>query len=199
MPRFPRLQTSFVLLFVWESACQRKQPAVPLPPPPGAVQTAPAPPSPASVNSPPPPNPPTTTHAEEQTQYQVNKAQTAPAAKKPTHSATTIAPSPTAASASQEPASPAAPPAPPPRLGDILTADEQRQYSAAIDKSLSHAQTSLSSISARHLSKDQQAQAEQVRNFLQQAQATRGSDPAGAKSLAERAEVLARDLAASFR
>ena len=33
---------------------------------------------------------------------------------------------------------------------------------------------------------------------MQQAQSTRESDPGGAKSLAERAEVLARDLAATF-
>jgi hypothetical protein len=83
-------------------------------------------------------------------------------------------------------------------LGDILTPDEQRQYNAAIDQSLSHAQASLNSIGGRQLNKDQQAQLEQIRNFMQQAQSTRGSDPAGAKSLSERAEVLARDLAASF-
>jgi hypothetical protein len=39
---------------------------------------------------------------------------------------------------------------------------------------------------------------EQVRNFMQQAQKLRGSNLAAAKSLAERAEVLARDLAASL-
>ena len=96
---------------------------------------------------------------------------------------------------------PAASPAPAessPKLGDILSADQQKQYSASIDQSLSHAQASLNSIRERQLNKDQQAQLEQIRNFLQQAQATRGSDLAGAKSLAERAEVLARDLAASF-
>jgi hypothetical protein len=83
-------------------------------------------------------------------------------------------------------------------LGDILTADEQKQYVAAIDQSLAHAQTSLNSIGGRQLNKDQQAQAQQIRNFIEQARAARGSDPAGAKSLAERAEVLARDLAASI-
>jgi len=92
-----------------------------------------------------------------------------------------------------------APAAPPPKLGDVLTADEQKQYSASIDQSLAHAQTSLNSIAQRQLNKDQQAEVEQIRNFMQQAQATRSSDPAGAKSLAGRAEVLARDLAASFR
>ncbi len=91
------------------------------------------------------------------------------------------------------------PPRLPPKLGDILTPDEQKQYNAAIDQSLSHAQTSLNSIAGRQLNKDQQAEVEQIRNFMQQAQATRDSDPAGAKSLAERAEVLARDLAATFR
>ena len=94
---------------------------------------------------------------------------------------------------------PPAPAAPAPKLGDVLTSDEQKQYSASIDQSLSQAQNSLNSIAGRSLKKDQQAEVEQIRNFMQQAQATRTSDPAGAKSLAERAEVLARDLAASFR
>jgi hypothetical protein len=48
------------------------------------------------------------------------------------------------------------------------------------------------------LNKDQQTEVEQIRNFMQQAQGIRASDLGGAKSLAERAEVLARDLAASF-
>ncbi len=48
------------------------------------------------------------------------------------------------------------------------------------------------------MTRDQQAQVEQIRNFMQQAQSTSASDAAGAKSLSERAEVLARDLAASF-
>ena len=91
-----------------------------------------------------------------------------------------------------------APAAPPPKLGDVLTPDEQKQYSASIDQSLSHAQASLSAVGPKQLTKDQQAEVEQIRNFIQQAQDPRGSDPAGAKSLAERAEVLARDLAASF-
>jgi hypothetical protein len=56
----------------------------------------------------------------------------------------------------------------------------------------------LNAVGARQLSTDQQAEVEQIRNFIKQAQGTRSSDPPGAKSLAERAEVLARDLAASF-
>jgi replicative DNA helicase len=81
---------------------------------------------------------------------------------------------------------------------DIVTPDQQRQLNAAIDQSLSRAQASLASIANRELSKDQQAMADQIRNLLQQAQTIRKSDLPGAKSLAERAEVLAKDLAASF-
>ena len=41
--------------------------------------------------------------------------------------------------------------------------------------------------------------ADQIRNLMQQAQVSRKSDLQGAKSLAERAEVLAKDLAGSFQ
>jgi hypothetical protein len=96
------------------------------------------------------------------------------------------------------PPPPPAPSTPPPNLGDVLTSDEQKQYNSAIDQSLSRAQVSLSSIAGRQLTKDQQAELEQIRNFMQQARDARASDLAGAKSLSERAEVLARDLAASL-
>jgi len=164
---------------------------VPVPSPPNAIQPATPAPAPAAA-SPQPPGPGTTTQAQEPTPYQVNKApQPAPAAKKP-------APSATAPASSPVPSQPAAS-APAPKLEDILTPDAQKQYNASIDQSLSHAQTSLSSIGGRQLNKDQRAEVEQIRNFMQQAQTARASDPAGAKSLAERAEVLARDLAATFR
>ena len=84
-------------------------------------------------------------------------------------------------------------------LGDIVTPDQQRQLNAAIDQSLSRAQASLASIGNRELNKDQQGLVEQIKNIMQQAQASRSSDLPGAKSLAERAEVLAKDLAGSFR
>jgi hypothetical protein len=121
-----------------------------------------------------------------------------PAARKPARSAAAPATNPAVSAPAPAPAAPSTPAAPAPKLGDILTPDEQKQYSASIDQSLSHAKTSLNSIAGRQLNKDQQAEVEQIRNFMQQAQDTRGSDPGGAKSLAARAEVLARDLAATF-
>jgi hypothetical protein len=93
----------------------------------------------------------------------------------------------------------AVPPAAPPKLGDVLTADEQKQYSASIDQSLAQAQASLNSIRGRPLNQDQQAELEQIRRFMLQAHDSRVSDPAGAKSLAERAKILAGDLAKTFR
>jgi hypothetical protein len=81
----------------------------------------------------------------------------------------------------------------------MLTPQQQRQYNNAIDQSLGRAQASLRSIGSRQLNADQHERVVQVENFIQQAQATRKSNLPGAKSLAERAEVLARDLAASLR
>ena len=164
---------------------------MPVPPTPAAKLPASQGPTPAAGTSE-TSSPGTTLHAQEPTPYQVNKPpQPAPAAKKPARSAAVPASNPA-------PTAPATPPAAPPKLGDIRTPDEQKQYGALIDQSLAHAQTSLNSIAGRQLNKDQQTEVEQIRNFIQQAQATRGSDLGGAKSLAERAEVLARDLAATF-
>jgi len=156
---------------------------VPVPSAPNAIQPATPAPAPA-VEGPQPPVAGTTTQAQEPSPYQVNKApQPAPAAKKASNPA---------------PSAPV-PPAPAPKLGDVLTPDAEKQYNASIDQSLSRAQNSLNAIGGRPLNKDQRAEVEQIRNFIQQAQTARVSDPAGAKSLAERAEVLARDLAATFR
>jgi hypothetical protein len=54
----------------------------------------------------------------------------------------------------------------------------------------------LSAIAHRQLTKEQQGIVDQIRSFTEQAQALRKSDLAAAKSLADRAEVLARDLTA---
>jgi hypothetical protein len=188
-----------VLLLAWESSCQKRQVAVPLPSTPSAKQPASPGPVPAAPSSA-APVPAATTPAQEPAPYQVNKPPQ-PAARKPARPAANPATAPTSPAVSAPASAPAASSAPaalPPKLGDILTPDEQKQYSASIDQSLSHARTSLNSIAGRQLNKDQQAEVEQIRNFIQQAQDTRGSDPGGAKSLAARAEVLARDLAATF-
>jgi hypothetical protein len=72
------------------------------------------------------------------------------------------------------------------------------KYNASIDQSLTHARTSLGQIKQHRLTPAQADEAEQIASFMKQAQAARAADLAGAKSLAERAEVLAKDLAATL-
>jgi hypothetical protein len=91
------------------------------------------------------------------------------------------------------------PPNQPPRLGDVLTSEQERQYNAEIDQSLTRAQSSLGSIANRQLTKEQQAVVTQVQSFIQQAQTSRKTNLPAARSLAERADVLARDLVGSLR
>jgi hypothetical protein len=193
-----RLQAAMLLLVALPS-CSKKQ-VVPLPAPPAALrqpaatgQAAPAPetstPQPGSA----------TTNTTQTAPYQVNKpapAAAAPAARKTSRPAAPQSPQ-SPATTAPAPATPAAP-VPAPQLVDVVPPDQQRQLNAAIDQSLSRAQASLAGIANRELNKDQQALAEQIRKLMQQAQASRGADLPGAKSLAERAEVLAKDLAGSF-
>lgn len=209
MARLPYYKATLVFSVLWvaigSASCRRRQVSVPLsrPPAPSARRPTPEPqplPPPPAIGTPAPS--PASTAPPVQAQeppatYQVNKP--APAAsKKPARSSPAPAVAPAASTAASSPA-PAPAAVAPPRLGDVLTDDQEKQYSASIDQSLSRADASLNALNTRQLNKDQQSEVEQIRSFMQQAKSTRGSDPAGAKSLAERAEVLARDLAASFK
>jgi hypothetical protein len=199
MPRFRRFGAGLLLLLGTEWSCQKRQVNVPVPTAPSAAQPpgqpatqAPAP-TPAPSSAPPATTP---TPSQDAGTYQVNKPPAA-AAKKPARS--TPASSSTTTSTPAAPAATSAPEAAAPKLGDVLSADQQKQLNVTTDQSLARAQASLNSIGGRQLNKDQQSEVEQIKNFMTQAQSRREADPAGAKSLAERAEVLARDLAASFR
>jgi hypothetical protein len=189
MPQLPRFKASLILLLVLEASCERRQVSVPVPAPPSAA-SQPAPQTSAPAASAAPSSSGASTESQESNAYQVNKP---PQAKK---KAARSAPATPATPADPVAAGPATP-TPAPKLGDVLTADQQKRFNASVDQSLAHAQASLESVERRQLNKDQQAEVEQVRSFIQQAQGARSSDLAGAKSLAERAEVLARDLAAS--
>jgi len=190
-----------VQLVLTASACHKKVVAVPVPSEPATVQAAEPPKqqpaAPPSPNVTPPAPAPTTAPAQaappkDESNYQKNKPpDQPPPPKHPSHPA-----NPAPAPAAQTPA-PA--PADPPRLGDILTPEQQHEHNAAIDLSLAHAQASLGFITTRQLTKDQEATVAEIQNFIQQAQEKRKDDLAAAKSLAERAEVLSHDLVASLR
>jgi hypothetical protein len=171
LPFLRALSLTLVLAAV-ESACARKHVAAPV---------VPSTPAPAAAEPAPPPTP------------------AAPVTATPSPPVSTLP----ARAPQPQPPSPAAPPQaaqpPAPHLGDILTSDQQKQYNSAIDQSLARTQTSLGSIAKHRLTREQQAVVTQIQNFVQQAQSTRKSNLPAARSLADRADVLARDLAGSLR
>jgi len=81
----------------------------------------------------------------------------------------------------------------------VLTPEQQRQYNSDIDQSIQRAENNLRSITNRQLTNEQKASMEEAQNFVRQAQAARASDLPAAKRLAERADVLAANLANSFK
>ena len=196
MLRFLSSLSMVVLLAASGTACRKRQVQIPVAPAPAPAE-APTPPvptqapptTPAPTTVPPPQNPP----------QQEKPSPLGPPATQAPQSPPALPPP-----QSQQPPPPrrtpqTGPGTQAPRLGDILTLDQQRQYNAAIDQSLARAQRSLESIANRQLTKEQHAVVSQVQGFIQQAQTTRKSNLTAARSLAERAEVLARDLAGSLR
>jgi hypothetical protein len=97
------------------------------------------------------------------------------------------------------PAAPAKIPNQPLRLGEMLTPEQERQYNSAMDQSLQRAEANIARVSKRQLSKEQQGVVIQVQSFIEQAQSTRKTNLTAAKSLAERADVLARELARTVK
>jgi len=88
---------------------------------------------------------------------------------------------------------------PAPRLGPLLSAADRQRYESEIDGFLSNAGKNLSSLTEHTLSKDQQALKLQAENFIKQAKELRSSDLPAARSLAQRADLLASHLAENFR
>jgi hypothetical protein len=98
--------------------------------------------------------------------------------------------------AAQPPTGP--PPEPKFRLGQPLTPEEQRANNALIDQHLKHANQALASIGNRPLTPQQKALIPQIRGFIAQSQQMRNTDLIGARSLSEKADVLASDLLAQL-
>jgi len=84
-------------------------------------------------------------------------------------------------------------------LVPLLTPEQQHDQNVRIDRSLAAAAKSLTAVEKRPLSAAQQAAVAQIRGFMAQAEQLRKTDLTGARSLAERAQLLARDLLNSLR
>ncbi|MDA1314206.1 MAG: hypothetical protein O2968_12775 [Acidobacteria bacterium] len=95
-------------------------------------------------------------------------------------------------------ATPDAPPAPF-RLGQILSVDERRKYNEMIDRDLNAAEQSLALVLSRANRQEQGAQVRRVRAFITQAGDVRADDLPLARNLADRARLLAEDLARNER
>lgn len=115
-------------------------------------------------------------------------------ASHPVHHRAPAAPAPAPSAAPARPASAA-----PIQLGDMLSPDEQQKLSAAIDASVARANRNLAALSGRTLSSGQRETVNQIRSFLKQAENARSTDLQAARSLAERADLLSRDLLQNLR
>lgn len=165
------------------AAKESPPPTQPLPTPPAIAPETTTPQQPESVIPSPPPAPP-------------------PAPARPARRSSQRQPAP--AGQPSAPAQPTTPvpaqsPAPAPQLGIVLTPEQQRQYNADIDQSIQRAEGNLRSIGTHQLSSEQRASLEEAQNFIRQAQNARAADLPAAKRLAERADVLAANLANSLR
>ena len=81
----------------------------------------------------------------------------------------------------------------------MLSPAQRAEYSTATDQSLSHAAADLETVSKRTLNADQQSVVRQIKDFMAQAQQARETDLISARGLAQKAEVLARNLTQSLR
>jgi len=194
MLRFLCTLSLVVLLAAFDYGCRKRHVGAPVLPPPAPTpaETAPATtPTPPPTPSAPAAQPPSPLPPEEPNQKN----------RPPQQQPAPPSPQTTPQRRSSRPGEPngAGQPNQAPHLGDILTPEQERQYNSAIDQSLARAQSSLGSIGNRQLTKEQQAVVDQIQSFIRQAQTTRKSSLPAARSLAERADVLARDLAGSLR
>lgn len=95
----------------------------------------------------------------------------------------------------------APPPAPPPpetpplpKLGQIFTAAQLREYNRTLDQSLEEVRRVLAIAAGKTLNADQSEIVNRIRTFQRQAEQAREQDLVTAVNLARRADLLARDL-----
>ncbi len=90
----------------------------------------------------------------------------------------------------------AAPPEvqPAPRLGQIFTAEQLRDYNRAVDESLDRVRRVLGSVAGRNLNPELNEIVGRIQTFQKQAEQAREQDLVTAVNLARRADLLAQDL-----
>jgi hypothetical protein len=92
------------------------------------------------------------------------------------------------------PPAPQPEPPPLPRLGQIFTAAQLREYNQTLDQSLERVRRALAIAAGKNLNADQSEIVNRIRTFQKQAEQAREQDLVTAVNLARRADLLARDL-----
>jgi hypothetical protein len=89
------------------------------------------------------------------------------------------------------------PPEPPPatpRLGQIFTAEQLREYNRSLDESLDRVKKLLGSVAGKNLTPELAQIVGRIQTFQKQAEQAREQDLVTAVNLARRADLLAQDL-----
>lgn len=109
-----------------------------------------------------------------------------------------IPPKPKPAVQTPKPQAPAPAPAPP-SFGQILSPQQQTELRNSYQQNAQFARQVLGQVKGRALSREQAETANRIRSFLSQADEAQAKDPATASQLAQRAQILARDLQSALR
>jgi hypothetical protein len=97
--------------------------------------------------------------------------------------------------ATTQPPAPAPPEVQPaPRLGQIFTAEQSREYNRAVDDSLDRVRKVLGRVAGRNLNPELTDIVSRIQTFQKQAEQAREQDLVTAVNLARRADLLAQDL-----
>ncbi|MCC6395140.1 MAG: hypothetical protein IT167_31405 [Bryobacterales bacterium] len=180
-------------LAVLSPACHRKHPRTPPPPAPVVLppseppKEVPSLPSAPKIQTPPPEEPPVNVKVEAPPPPVPQKKRRTRSSKK---AESKVSETPVVENAT--PASP--PPATVPRLGQILTPEESKDYSRRLETALDHVKSALVIIQGKTLNRQDKETADRIRSFVTQAEQARDQDLVSAVSLAERADLLSRDL-----
>lgn len=172
------------------SSCASKQVDASVPTTPSTVAASPTAEAPLSVP---------------QTQVVLPPAQPVPEAAIPPRPTTTAvmgpvqpAPEPSPAAAAPQPTVPRVQTPPPPtavpQLGRLLTGAQKQEYNRVISENVLAASGSLDLLARVRLTANQRQEVERVRAFLLQVDEARGRDLELARSLSDRARLLAEDM-----
>ena len=82
----------------------------------------------------------------------------------------------------------------PPRLAQIFTADQLREYNRSLDESLDRVRRVLGTVAGKNLNPELAQTVERIQTFQKQAEQAREQDLVTAVNLARRADLLAQDL-----